>query len=91
MEYNSFYNIGYNDPPPVSEMEASKQESKIEKTLDMEYDRSRIVKRMFTKTGFERRQLSKMDPYAWGSMQAYYYNNKVCIYIVMSSLMYISV
>jgi hypothetical protein len=84
VEFNSFYNIGYNDPPIVTEAEAAQQESRIEQTLIMEYDRSRIVNRIFTKTGFERRQLSKMDPYTWGSIQAYYYNNKVCVcvYIV---------
>mmetsp|Transcript_10135 Transcript_10135/g.12299 ORF Transcript_10135/g.12299 Transcript_10135/m.12299 type:complete len:504 (-) Transcript_10135:91-1602(-) len=76
VQYNSFYVIGVNVPGEVTEKDVAQQEGSIERTLNMEYGRSRVVQRTFTKTGFERAPLSKLDPYVWGSIQSYYYNNK---------------
>jgi hypothetical protein len=42
----------------------------------MEYGRSRAVTRTFSPLGFDKGSLPSLDPLVWGSIQAYYQNNK---------------
>lgn len=45
----------------------------VEETFKGEWERSRRIKRTFTELGFT---LGKLPPDLWGSMSAYYYNNR---------------
>jgi hypothetical protein len=45
----------------------------VKRTFEGEWQRSRNVKRTFTELGFT---LGKLPPDLWGSMSAYYYNNR---------------
>ena len=78
VKYSSFYAIApenfYLDP--LTERELLDKEREIQSTLRFEYDRSRTVVRSFSPSGFGKGDLSVLDPYVWGSVQAYYHNNR---------------
>mmetsp|Transcript_50578 Transcript_50578/g.100023 ORF Transcript_50578/g.100023 Transcript_50578/m.100023 type:complete len:611 (-) Transcript_50578:128-1960(-) len=75
--YTAFYVVGSNaQPPPLSEAENAVKKASAEATLKMEYGRSRVVTRTFSSTGFDKGSLPSLDPHLWGSIQAYYHNNK---------------
>ena len=78
VKYTSFYAIFPEKftVDPLSAEELLQKEREIQSTLRFEYDRSRGVKRSFTPTGFAKGGLPQLDPYVWGSVQAFYHNNK---------------
>ena len=78
VKYNSFYALGTFSPPPLPDAAAvARKERQIESTVKFEFERSRSVQRTFTSTGFDRRPLADVDPWIWGSIRAYYNNNRV--------------
>jgi hypothetical protein len=75
--YTGFYVLGSFEVPPSSAQRAAARQVQIEETLRMEYERSRRVTRTFSDLGFAKGNLTTLDPLVWGSVQAYYHNNRV--------------
>jgi len=76
VRYNSFYVVGSQVAPVVDAEELAAKAVDIEQTVKFEYVRSRSVKRTFTEHGFGKAHLRDVDPVVWGSIQAYYRNNR---------------
>lgn len=69
VEHDSYFVIG----SKVSKSFERDVTKEVENTFINEWDRSRKVSRTFTELGFT---LGKLPKDLWGSMSAYYYNNR---------------
>ena len=69
IQHDSFFVIGEIDSR-IQERDVSRQ---VEETFKGEWERSKRIKRTFTELGFS---LGKLPLDLWGSISAYYYNNR---------------
>ena len=76
VKYAGFYALGSFEVGPSTPARDQSRQKQIEATLRSEYERSRSVRRTFTADGFSKGNLTRLDPLVWGSIQAYYRNNR---------------
>jgi len=76
VKYNGIYVIGDYVLKPLTQAEIDEKNKAVEKTLKFEFERSRSIQRTFTERGFDKARLHDLDPFVWGSIRAYYYNNR---------------
>lgn len=73
--HDSFFRIGplTSGLDPTFATNSLEHERAVRETLDIEYDRSKTVKRTFTKVGFNK---SRLPSDIFNSMSTFYYNNR---------------